>query len=109
MGVDSICIKDMSGLLEPYTAYDLVKKLKAATKLPIQLHTHYTSGFGSMAYLKAIEAGVDVIDCALSPFALDTSQPCTETMVAALEGTEYDTGLNRQAMTPIAKHFLKVL
>ncbi len=108
MGVDSICIKDMSGLLEPYTAYDLVKKLKAATKLPIQLHTHYTSGFGSMAYLKAIEAGVDVIDCALSPFALDTSQPCTETMVAALEGTEYDTGLNRQAMTPIAKHFLKV-
>lgn len=108
MGVDSICIKDMSGLLEPYVAYDLVKKLKAATKLPIQLHTHYTSGFGSMAYLKAIEAGVDVIDCALSPFALDTSQPCTETMVAALEGTEYDTGLDRQAMTPIAKHFLGV-
>lgn len=108
MGVDSICIKDMSGLLKPYDAYELVKELKASTKLPIQLHTHYTSGFGSMAYMKAIEAGVDVIDCALSPFAMDTSQPCTETMVAALEGTEYDTGLDRQAMTPIAKHFLSV-
>lgn len=108
MGVDSICIKDMSGLLKPYDAYELVKELKASTKLPIQLHTHYTSGFGSMAYMKAIEAGVDVIDCALSPFAMDTSQPCTETMVAALEGTEYDTGLDRQAMTPIAKHFLGV-
>ncbi len=108
MGVDSICIKDMSGLLKPYTAYELVKDLKAETKLPIQLHTHYTSGFGSMAYLKAIEAGVDVIDCALSPFSLDTSQPCTETMVASLEGTEYDTGLDRKAMTPIAKYFLGV-
>ena len=73
MGVDSICIKDMSGLLKPYDAYELVKELKASTKLPIQLHTHYTSGFGSMAYMKAIEAGVDVIDCALSPFDMDTS------------------------------------
>lgn len=108
MGVDSICIKDMSGLLKPYVAEELVTKLKAATKLPIQLHTHYTSGFGSMSYLKAVEAGVDVIDCALAPFALDTSQPCTETMVATLEGTEYDTGLDRKAMTPISQHFLKV-
>ena len=108
MGCHSVCIKDMSGLLKPYVAEDLVKKLKAALDIPIQLHTHYTSGFGSMTYLKAVEAGVDVIDCALSPFALDTSQPCTETMVAALEGTPYDTGLDRQAMTPIAKHFLKV-
>lgn len=108
MGVHSVCIKDMSGLLEPYVAEDLVKKLKAALDVPIQLHTHYTSGFGSMTYLKAIEAGVDVIDCALSPFALGTSQPCTETMVAALEGTDYDTGLDRQAMTPIAKYFLQV-
>ena len=108
MGVHSICIKDMSGLLKPYVAEDLVKKLKAAVNVPIQLHTHYTSGFGSMTYLKAIEAGVDIIDCALSPFALDTSQPCTETMVATLEGTEYDTGLDRKAMTPIAKHFLGV-
>ena len=98
----------MSGLLKPYVAEDLVKKLKAALDIPIPLHTHYTSGFGSMTYLKAVEAGVDVIDCALSPFALDTSQPCTETMVATFEGTPYDTGLDRQAMTPIAKHFLKV-
>ncbi len=108
MGCHSVCIKDMSGLLKPYVAEDLVKKLKAALDIPIQLHTHYTSGFGSMTYLKAVEAGVDVIDCALSPFALDTSQPCTETMVATFEGTPYDTGLDRQAMTPIAKHFLKV-
>ena len=108
MGCHSVCIKDMSGLLKPYVAEDLVKKLKAALDIPIQLHTHYTSGFGSMTYLKAIEAGVDTVDCALSPFALDTSQPCTETMVAALEGTPYDTGLDRQAMTPIAKHFLQV-
>ena len=108
MGCHSVCIKDMSGLLKPYVAEDLVKKLKAALDIPIQLHTHYTSGFGSMTYMKAIEAGVDVIDCALSPFALDTSQPCTETMVATFEGTPYDTGLDRQAMTPIAKHFLKV-
>ena len=108
MGCHSVCIKDMSGLLKPYVAEDLVKKLKAALDIPIQLHTHYTSGFGSMTYLKAVEAGVDVIDCALSPFALDTSQPCTETMVATFEGTPYDTGLDRQAITPIAKHFLKV-
>ena len=108
MGCHSVCIKDMSGLLKPYVAEALVKKLKAALDIPIQLHTHYTSGFGSMTYLKAVEAGVDVIDCALSPFALDTSQPCTETMVATFEGTPYDTGLDRQAMTPIAKHFLKV-
>ena len=108
MGCHSVCIKDMSGLLKPYVAEDLVKKLKAALDIPIQLHTHYTSGFGSMTYLKAVEAGVDVIDCALSPFALDTSQPCTETMVATFEGTPYDTGLDRQAMTPIAKHFLQV-
>ena len=108
MGCHSVCIKDMSGLLKPYVAEDLVKKLKAALDLPIQLPPHYTSGFGSRPYLKAVEAGVDVIDCALSPFALDTSQPCTETMVATFEGTPYDTGLDRQAMTPIAKHFLKV-
>ncbi|MCI7477132.1 MAG: hypothetical protein MSA77_02725, partial [Selenomonadales bacterium] len=104
----SICIKDMSGLLKPYVAEDLVKKLKEQVGLPIELHTHYTSGFGSMTYMKAIEAGVDIIDCALSPLANDTSQPCTETMVATLEGTERDTGLDRQAMDPIAKHFLGV-
>jgi len=108
MGCHSVCIKDMSGLLKPYTAEDLVKKLKAAVKVPIELHTHYTSGFGSMAYLKAIEAGVDIIDCALAPFANDTSQPCTETMVETLVGTPYDTGLDRQKLIPISQHFLKV-
>jgi len=108
MGCHSVCIKDMSGLLEPYVAEDLVKKLKADLHIPIELHTHCTSGFGHATYLKAVEAGVDIIDCALAPFSSDTSQPCTETMVAALEGTERDTGLNRQAMTPISKHFLGV-
>ena len=108
MGADSICIKDMSGLLRPYTAADLVEKLKKAVNIPIELHTHYTSGFGSMTYLKAIEAGVDIIDCALSPFSCDTAQPCTETMVMALENTPYDTGLDRNAMQPIAQHFLEV-
>lgn len=106
-GADSICIKDMSGLLRPYVAYDLITALKAdpLVNVPIQLHTHYTSGMGSMTYLKAIEAGVDVVDCALSPFALGTSQPCTESMIAALEGTEYDTKLDRHQLKDIAIHF----
>ena len=108
MGCHSVCIKDMSGLLKPYVAEDLVKKLKAAVKIPIDLHTHCTSGFGHATYLKAIEAGVDIIDTALAPFSSDTSQPCTETMVAMLEGEERDTGLDRQAMTPISKYFLGV-
>lgn len=93
-GADSICIKDMAGLIKPYVAYDLVKALKSAVKIPIQLHPHYTSGMASMSQLKAIEAGVDVIDTALSPLALGTSHPATETMVSALQGTEYDTGLD---------------
>lgn len=108
MGCHSVCIKDMSGLLKPYVAYDLVKKLKDALKIPVELHTHCTSGFGHATYLKAIEAGVDILDCALAPFSSDTSQPCTETIVAALEGEERDTKLDRQAMTPISKHFLAV-
>ncbi len=108
MGCHSVCIKDMSGLLAPYAADDLVKKLKAGLDIPVELHTHCTSGFGHATYLKAIEAGVDIVDCALSPFASDTSQPCTETIVAMLAGQERDTGLDRQAMTPIAKHFLGV-
>jgi pyruvate carboxylase subunit B len=94
MGADSLCIKDMAGLMSPYDAYDLVKALKAALKIPIQLHTHYTSGSGSMTYLKAIEAGVDIIDTALAPFALRTSQPAVEPIVVALEGTDRDTGLD---------------
>lgn len=108
LGVDSICIKDMAGLLAPYVAYDLVKALKATTSLPIHFHTHYTSGMASMTYLKAIEAGVDIIDCALSPFAMGSSQPPTEAIVAALEGHERDTGIDKEKLFPIAAHFRNV-
>ncbi len=94
MGADSLCIKDMAGLLAPYDVYILVKALKKALKIPIQLHTHYTSGMGSMTYLKAIEAGVDIVDTALAPFALRSSQPAVEPIVVALEGTPWDSGLN---------------
>ena len=105
LGVDSICIKDMSGLLAPYVAYDLVKELKAAVDLPIQLHTHYTSGMASMTYLKAVEAGVDIIDTALSPFAMGTSQPATEALVAAFQGTPYDTGLDLEKLYTLSDYF----
>lgn len=105
MGADSICIKDMAGLLLPYTAYDLVKAMKETVKIPIQLHTHYTSGEASMVYLKAIEAGVDVIDCAMSPMAMGTSQPPTEPMVAALQGTPYDTGYDLDQLVEICEYF----
>ena len=105
MGADSICIKDMAGLLVPYKAAELVKEMKAVTKLPIQLHTHYTSGVASMTYLKAVEAGVDVIDCAMSPFAMGTSQPATEVMVETFKGTEYDTGLDQNLLAEIADYF----
>ena len=108
LGSDSICIKDMAGLLAPYAAYDLIKALKAEVNIPIQLHTHYTSGMASMTYLKAMEAGVDVVDCALSPFALGTAQPATEAIVAALEGHERDTGLKKEALYPIADHFRNI-
>ena len=108
MGADSICIKDMAGLLAPYVAYDLVKALKAAVPVPIDIHSHYTSGMASMTYLKAIEAGVDIIDCALSPFAMGSSQPATEALVAALEGTERDTGIAKENLYPIADHFRAV-
>ncbi len=104
MGADSICIKDMAGLLTPYVAYDLVKDIKAAVKVPIELHTHYTSGVASMTYLKAIEAGVDIVDCALSPMALGTSQPPTEPLVATLAGTEYDTGLSLDKLSVISDY-----
>ncbi|MBB6217665.1 oxaloacetate decarboxylase alpha subunit [Anaerosolibacter carboniphilus] len=105
MGADSICVKDMSGILTPYYAYELISKLKNTVKVPIQLHTHYTSGMASMTYLKAIEAGIDVVDCAISPMALGTSQPPTEPLVATLQGTEYDTGLSLQTLNEIAEHF----
>ncbi len=105
MGADSICIKDMSGLLKPYDAYDLVTAIKAICNIPVQLHTHYTSGLASMTVLKAIEAGVDVVDCALSPLALGTSQPATEPIVATLQGTPFDTGINLAQLDKISKHF----
>lgn len=106
-GVDSICIKDMAGLISPYSAYNLVKAMKDDKKInvPIHLHCHYTSGMASMAYLKAAEAGVDIVDCALSPFALGTSQPCTESMIAALEGTDRDTGIKKEDLYPVADYF----
>ena len=105
MGASSICIKDMAGLLTPYNAYDLVSGMKKAVNIPIELHTHYTSGVASMTYLKAIEAGVDIVDCALSPFALGTSQPATEALVATLQGTEYDTGYDLSLLSDIADYF----
>ncbi|MBE7013860.1 MAG: oxaloacetate decarboxylase subunit alpha [Ruminococcaceae bacterium] len=105
MGANSICIKDMAGLLTPYAAYDLVKAMKEEVKIPLQLHTHYTSGVASMTYLKAIEAGIDVVDTAMSPFALGTSQPATEPMVATLQGTEYDTGIDLDKLSEITDYF----
>ncbi len=114
VGADSICIKDMAGLITPYTAYELVAALKKNVKIPVQLHTHYTSGMASMACLKAAEAGVDIIDTAMSPLALGTSHPATETMVAAFAGTPYDTGLDlmklntlRELVVPLRDKYLK--
>ncbi len=104
-GADSICIKDMAGLLLPYKAYDLIKALKENVKIPVQLHTHYTSGVASMSYIKAIEAGVDAVDCAISPMSMGTSQPPTEPMVASLKDTGYDTGLDLDKLTEIAAYF----
>lgn len=105
MGADSICIKDMAGLLVPYKATELVETLKAATSLPIQLHTHYTSGVAAMTYMKAVEAGCDIIDTAMSPFAMGTSQPATEVMVETFKGTEYDTGFDQNLLAEIADYF----
>ncbi len=105
MGANSICIKDMAGLLVPYRATELVEALKDAVSLPIQLHTHYTSGVASMTYLKAVEAGVDVIDTAMSPFALGTSQPATEVMVETFKDTPYDTGFDQNLLSEIADYF----
>ena len=105
MGADSICIKDMAGLLVPYKAAELVKALKDNVSLPIDLHTHYTSGVASMTQLKAVEAGCDIIDTAISPFALGTSQPATEVMVETFKGTPYDTGLDNNLLAEIADYF----
>ena len=108
MGADSIGIKDMAGLLTPYKADELVRALKESTKLPIDLHTHYTSGVASMTYLKGVEAGCDIIDTAMSPLALGTSQPATEVMVETFRDTPYDTGFDQNLLAEICAYFLPV-
>ena len=107
-GADSICIKDMANLLLPYDAYSLVKKLKEKVGVPIHLHTHNTAGTGDMTNLMAIQAGVDIVDCALSPMANGTANPSTESLVATLKGTEYDTGIDMNVLSEAAAHFRKV-
>lgn len=108
MGADTICIKDMANLLLPYDAYSLVKALKKAVKIPVHLHTHNTTGTGDMTNLMAAQAGVDIVDCALSPLANGTSQPSTEAMVATLKGTDRDTGLDLEVLSDAAAHFRAV-
>jgi len=108
MGVDSICIKDMAGLMSPSVAYKLIKMLKKEVSVPIDLHAHSTAGWAAITYMKAVEAGVDVIDTAMSPFGFGTAQPATESMVAALEGTEYDTGIDLKKLEKIASYFRQV-
>ncbi len=105
LGADSICIKDMAGLLLPQPAYDLVKAIKEEIDLPIEVHSHYTSGVAAMTYMKAIEAGADIIDTDMSPLSMGTAQPATEVMVAALKGTEYDTGLDESLLKEISDYF----
>ncbi len=105
MGAKSLCIKDMAGLLVPTKATELVQALKESVEIPIDLHTHYTSGVASMTYMKAVEAGCDIIDTAISPFSMGTSQPATEVMVEAFKGTEYDTGLDQAKLAEIADYF----
>ena len=108
MGADSLCLKDMAGLLAPLDAFELISALKKAVKLPIQLHTHYTSGFGSMTYLKAVEAGVDIIDCSLAPFALRTCQPAIEPILVSLEGTPRAPKLDLAALIECGRHIEKI-
>ncbi len=108
MGANSICIKDMSGLLKPYEAYRLVKTIKSSVAIPVSLHCHYTAGLGSMTLLKAIEAGVDMVDTAISPLAMGTSHTPTESLVATLQDTPYDTGLDLSKLDVVAKHFAKI-
>ena len=105
MGADSVCIKDMAGLLDPYNTYKLVKDIKAAISIPLEIHTHATSGLVSLTYMKAIEAGADMIDTALSPFAEGTSQPPTEPIAFAFKGTEYDLGLDLDLLNEASEYF----
>ena len=105
IGADSIAIKDMSGILLPYVAYELVKELKNTVKVPIEVHTHATAGLAEMTYLKAIEAGVDIVDTSISPLSGGTSQPATESLVRSLQGTEYESDLNLEILKEIAEYF----
>ncbi|MBP7230819.1 MAG: pyruvate carboxylase subunit B [Syntrophaceae bacterium] len=108
MGADTICIKDMAGLLSPYDAFNLFSALKKAVKVPLHLHTHYTSGMGSMSYLKAIEAGVDIIDTCLAPYALRTSMPACEPIVAGVQGTDRDSGINLYKLLELSEHLERI-
>lgn len=108
MGADTICIKDMAGLISPYDSFELFAALKKAVKVPLHLHTHYTSGMGSMSYLKAIEAGVDIIDTCLAPYALRTSMPACEPIVAATQGTKRDSGISLHKLLELSEHLEKI-
>ncbi len=108
MGADSICIKDMAGIISPVETAALVRTIKQETGLPVQIHSHYTSGMASMAYFAGLEAGADVVDCAISPFAQGTSQPPIESMVAGMKGGDFETGIELEKLVPIAEHFKKV-
>jgi oxaloacetate decarboxylase alpha subunit len=108
LGADSICIKDMAGLISPYAAYELVRRLKAELDLPVHLHSHATSGMATTAHLKAVEAGVDIVDTAISSLSLTTSHPPTESIVSMLQGTERDTGLDLALLAEIAAYFAQV-
>ena len=108
MGADSLCIKDMAGLLTPYATYDLVKKLKETISIPVDIHSHYTSGLASMSIMKGVEAGADIIDTVISPLAMGTSHMATESLVAALQGTEYDTGLDLHKLNEVREFFAKL-
>ncbi len=108
IGADSICIKDMAGLLTPQATYDLVKNLKDTVKVPLQLHSHYTSGLASMCYLKAMEAGIDILDTAFSPFALGTAQPATEVMAKVISSSGYESDIKEDNLSEITEHFAPI-
>jgi pyruvate carboxylase subunit B len=109
LGCDSICIKDMAGLITPKNAYDLIRAVKKEVNLPINLHTHCTSGMAQMSYFHACQAGVDILDTAMSPLSGGSSQPATESLVASLQGTPYDTGLDLELLTEIKRYFEKII
>lgn len=108
MGADSICVKDMAGIISPYDIYDLVTELKKIIRVPLHLHTHYTSGMASMSYLKAIEAGIDIVDTCLAPYALRSSMPAVEPLVVSLQGTKRDTGLDLRKLLSLGEHLEKI-